>query len=114
MSDHQRKDFLAENPYPTYEEMTEKWLSQRIDLDAEYGLQNHNLCRKIYMNLNKRKLLEKIVEDFISTVITLGGKQALKANIEILVDYTPLLYCGDQTIIDALLFVMESVEKKFV
>jgi hypothetical protein len=113
MSTTKRNDFLVENPYPTYEDMTENWLSSRIDLDAEYGLQNHKLCRKIYMNLNKRIQLREAVEEFISSVNSLGGKQAVKANIETLVKYTPLFYCRDETLLDALRFVMESVEKLF-
>ena len=113
MSTTNKNDFLVENPYPTYEDMTENWLSSRIDLDAEYGLKNHKLCRNIYMNLNKRIQLREAVEEFISTVNSLGGKQAVKANIETLVKYTPLFYCRDETLIDALRFVMESVEKLF-
>jgi predicted nucleotide-binding protein (sugar kinase/HSP70/actin superfamily) len=104
-----KQDFLKENPYPTYDEMTEKWLERRIDLDAEYGLKTHNLCRKVYVNLDKPNILEKVVEELISTVLGLGGKQALRANLETLINYTPLQFCKDQQIIDALHFVTERV-----
>jgi hypothetical protein len=101
------KEFVCKYPYPSYEEMTDTWLQTRIDLDAEYGLKNHELCREIYQNLATSKQQDKVTK-FVSIVFATGGKQALKCNIEVLMKYSPFIYCNDPTLRSA----METVKKQ--
>ena len=57
-----------------------------FQLDAEYGLGNHEWCKTIYENMNNSKL----INDTINNIKRCGGQQALNANLIILLDYSPL------------------------
>lgn len=66
----------------------------RFDLDAEYGLLNHCLCEKVYETMykeNSREYVNKWCEGVIST----GGLQALKCNLETLKSYSPISKISD-------------------
>jgi hypothetical protein len=80
--------FIKCNPYPTMEEM-ETIQSFRIDLDSEYGLLNHKLCKEVYENMYKKNSID-YVNAFIEGVKSTGGSQALKCNLETLKNYSPI------------------------
>ena len=82
------ESFIIANPYPTMEEM-EALHTFRIDLDSEYGLLNHELCKKVYENMHKENWID-YADEFIKKVKTTGGSQALKCNLETLRSYSPI------------------------
>ena len=94
MSTNQIKEFIKSNPYPTFEEMEIK-LTMRFDLDAEYGIANHNQCKTIYENLNDDKMISEMVQQ----IKRAGGITALNANLIILQGYTPLADCTDEIVL---------------
>ncbi len=82
-------DFVRLNPYQTdYDKMSEILPMQ---LDAEYGLGNHEWCKTIYENMDNNK----IINDTINNIKRCGGQQALNANLIILLDYSPLKISKD-------------------
>ena len=87
-------EFIKSNPYPTFEEMEIK-LTRRFDLDAEYGISNHNQCKTIYENLNDDKMISEMVQQ----IRRAGGITALNANLIILQDFTPLADCTDKIVL---------------
>jgi hypothetical protein len=87
--------FIKANPYPTFEEM-EELQSRRLDLDSEYGLTNHNYCKKIYETLHEDN--NKYIEKWIECIKSRGGSQALKCNVETLRLFSPLAKCLDEEI----------------
>ena len=87
-------EFIKSNPYPTFEEMEIK-LTMRFDLDAEYGIANHNQCKTIYENLNDDKMISEMVQQ----IKRAGGITALNANLIILQGYTPLAECTDEIVL---------------
>ena len=78
------KRFVILNPYPSYEDMLQK-IDRRIDLEAEYGTQNHIWCKTIYDNPTNKNL----VVETGKAIFTSGGKQALTKNLEIIKCYSP-------------------------
>ena len=94
MSTNQIKEFIKSNPYPTFEEMEIK-LTMRFDLDAEYGIANHNQCKTIYENLNDDKMISEMVQQ----IKRAGGITALNANLIILQEYSPLADCTDEIVL---------------
>ena len=94
MSTNQIKEFITSNPYPTFEEMEIK-LTIRFDLDAEYGIANHNQCKTIYENLND----DNIISEMVQQIKRAGGITALNANLIILQGYTPLADCTDEIVL---------------
>ena len=82
------EEFIKLNPYPTFEEMEELQFS-RFDLDAEYGLINHKLCKNVYESLY---LLNRktYVDNWIENVKRFGGFQAVKCNLETLRLFSPI------------------------
>ena len=87
-------EFIKSNPYPTFEEMEIK-LTIRFDLDAEYGIANHNQCKTIYENLND----DNIISEMVQQIKRAGGITALNANLIILQGYTPLAKCTDEIVL---------------
>ena len=87
-------EFIKSNPYPTFEEMEIK-LTRRVDLDAEYGIANHNQCKTIYDNLNNDKMISEMVQQ----IKRAGGITALNANLIILQEYSPLAHCTDEIVL---------------
>ena len=87
-------EFIKSNPYPTFEEMEIK-LTTRFDLDAEYGIANHNQCKTIYENLND----DKIISEMVQQIRRAGGITALNANLIILQDFSPLTECTDEIVL---------------
>ena len=87
-------EFIKSNPYPTFEEMEIK-LTRRFDLDAEYGISNHNQCKTIYENLND----DKIISEMVQQIRRAGGITALNANLIILQDFSPLTECTDEIVL---------------
>ena len=87
-------EFIKSNPYPTFEEM-EINLTMRFDLDAEYGIANHNQCKTIYDNLNNDKMISEMVQQ----IKRAGGITALNANLIILQEYSPLAHCTDEIVL---------------
>ena len=87
-------EFIKSNPYPTFEEM-EINLTMRFDLDAEYGIANHNQCKTIYDNLNNDKMISEMVQQ----IKRAGGITALNANLIILQEYSPLADCTDEIVL---------------
>ena len=87
-------EFIKSNPYPTFEEMEIK-LTMRFDLDAEYGIANHNQCKTIYENLNDDKMISEMVQQ----IKRAGGITALNANLNILQGYSPLAGCADKIVL---------------
>ena len=67
----------------------------RFDLDAEYGIANHNQCKSIYENLND----DKIISEMVQQIKREGGITALNANLIILQEYTPLSKCTDEIVL---------------
>ena len=61
-------EFIKSNPYPTFEEMEIK-LTRRFDLDAEYGIANHNQCKTIYENLNDDKMINEMAQQITPFLI---------------------------------------------
>ena len=94
MSTNQINEFIKSNPYPTFEEMEIK-LTMRFDLDAEYGIANHNQCKTIYENLND----DNIISEMVQKIKRAGGITALNANLIILQGYTPLAKCTDEIVL---------------
>jgi hypothetical protein len=77
-------DFVRLNPYQTdYDKMS---AILPMQLDAEYGLSNHEWCKNIYENMDDSKLILYI----ISNIKRCGGQQALNANLMTLLDYSPI------------------------
>lgn len=85
------ESFIQANPYPTYEEM-EVLQTMRFDLDAEYGLNNHDWCKHIYetMHIDDNR---RIVDEWILDIKRSGGSQALKCNLETLRLFSPIAKC---------------------
>ena len=77
-------EFVKSNPYQTDYDIMLAILP--LQLDAEYGLANHEWCKTIYENMNNSKL----INDTINNIKGCGGQQALNANLIILLDYSPL------------------------
>jgi hypothetical protein len=94
MSTNQIKEFIKSNPYPTFEEMEIK-LTRRFDLDAEYGIANHNQCKTIYENLND----DNIISEMVQKIKRAGGITALNANLIILQEYSPLADCTNKIVL---------------
>ena len=70
-------------------------LTRWFDLDAEYGIANHNQCKTIYENLNDDKMISEMVQQ----IRRAGGITALNANLIILQDFTPLADCTDKIVL---------------
>ena len=87
-------EFIKSNPYPTFEEMDIK-LTRRVDLDAEYGIANHNQCKTIYENLND----DTIISEMVQKIKRAGGITALNANLVTLQEYSPLAECTDEIVL---------------
>jgi len=87
-------EFIKSNPYPTFEEMEIK-LTIRFDLDAEYGIANHNQCKTIYENLND----DKIISEMVQQIKRSGGITALNANLVTLQEYSPLAECTNEIVL---------------
>jgi hypothetical protein len=88
------EEFIKLNPYPTFEEM-EQLQTRRFDLDAEYGLINHDLCKTVYESLhlpNKNVYVDKWIEK----VTERGGYHALYCNLETLRLFSPISKIIDQ------------------
>ena len=64
----------------------------RFDLDAEYGLNNHDWCKHIYetMHIDDNR---RIVDEWILDIKRSGGSQALKCNLETLRLFSPIAKC---------------------
>ena len=87
-------EFIKSNSYPTFEEMEIK-LTIRFDLDAEYGITNHNQCKTIYENLND----DTIISEMVQKIKKAGGITALNANLVTLQEYSPLAECTDEIVL---------------
>jgi hypothetical protein len=70
-------------------------LTRRVDLDAEYGIANHNQCKTIYDNLNN----DKMISEMVRQIKRAGGITALNANLIILQEYIPLADCTDEIVL---------------
>ncbi len=77
-------EFVKSNPYQKDYDIMSAILP--LQLDAEYGLANHEWCKTIYENMGNSQL----INDIINKIFKCGGKQALNANLIILLDYSPL------------------------
>ena len=69
------KQFVILNPYPSYDDML-KNIGNRIDLEAEYGTQNHIWCKIIYDNPTNKDLIVETGK----AIYKMGGTQALTKN----------------------------------
>jgi hypothetical protein len=94
------KLFILSNPYPSYEEI-EDLQDRRIDLDSEYGLYNHNLCKNVYENLYKENC-KIFVEKWIKTVTDSsgGGIFTLRCNAETIRLFSPISKCKIPEVIE--------------
>ena len=92
------EQFIKANHYPTFDQM-EDIQFRRLDLDAEYGLVNHNYCKKVYetMHLANSK---KYVDQWIECVKSGGGSQALKCNAETLRLFSPIAKCLQKDVLN--------------
>ena len=76
--------FVSLNPYPeNYDEISS---ILPLQLDAEYGLSNHEWCRTIYENMSNSRLVNNI----INKIVSVGGYAALNANLLVIKNYSPL------------------------
>ena len=87
-------EFIKSNPYPTFEEMEIKQ-TIRFNLDAEYGIANHNQFKTIYENLND----DTIISEMVQKIKKAGGITALNANLVTLQEYSPLAECTDEIVL---------------
>jgi hypothetical protein len=90
-TDQSIEDFINSNPYPSISDMSLS-LNRRWDLDAEYGEMNHSLCKLLYENLHKDDKTP-VLNNFINTIKSTGGNQALKCNIETVKLFSPIATC---------------------
>jgi len=105
------ESFIKANPYPTMEEM-ECLHMTRIDLDAEYGLLNHSLCKKLYENMYKENC-KVYVDKFIEGVKSTGGLQALKCNLETLTHFSPISKITDPELYKVFAEIYKYVDSNF-
>ena len=78
------ESFVNSTPYPSYDEMVDN-LENNIELDSEYGEENHYLCKKIYENPTNKQL----IIDAGKQIFDAGGIQALLANHTIIKYFSP-------------------------
>jgi hypothetical protein len=73
--------YIKNNPYPSYEEWEQRLNNKKyLPLLAEYGMLNHEMCKKMYEN----PFDEKIIIECGKRIYNSGGIQALQLNHYIL------------------------------
>jgi hypothetical protein len=71
------REFVNKHPYPSYEDVANKL---DVQLWAEYGKVNHNLCKSIYDNSTNDAIILKAGK----RIYRRGGTTALRANLYVL------------------------------
>lgn len=80
-------DYVAAHPYPSYQAICESILRARqIQFIAEYGDENHLLCKRIYENFTNRD----IVRECGFAINNRGGFTTMQANWYILCLHSPI------------------------
>jgi len=89
--------FIKKNPYPEFKEM-EELQSMRLDLDSEYCIFNHNLCKRVYSSMHHPDN-KNYVDEWVNSIKNLGGSQALKCNLESMLLFSPIAQCKEEEVL---------------
>jgi len=89
--------FIKKNPYPEFKEM-EELQSMRLDLDSEYCIFNHNLCKRVYSSMHHPDN-KNYVDQWVNSIKNTGGSQALKCNLESMLLFSPIAQCKEEEVL---------------
>jgi len=88
------KEFIKENPYPSYEFIIDILSKKYLDLYVEYGEINHHYCKKIYENCYDDELVINIGK----LIHKKGGFTALQANYYVMYFFCPFMKSSNNEI----------------
>ena len=88
LSLYHHRQWVAEHPFPSYEDMCARIDALSIELGAEYGEYNHTALKKMY----ESKMNEVLCKGIGKAIYDRGGMKALMANCTIFKYCTPMAY----------------------
>ena len=78
-------EYVAEHPYPSYDDMAATLANEDMWLYAEYGKGNHQCCKAVYENPTD----EALCAEMGRKVYKMGGMTGLRAMHRIVASYSP-------------------------